>query len=869
MSDLWTTASTDHEKVAHDGKVAAARAEHVESFAFCASAKTKSDFENRLALVADRIDAPVRADVVEGWRFDFDALQVARTADLDKVAAPGVCPKCGSESVIMRGGPLGGPMNPMGKNTGTDSECKSCGNKWHTEPKSTEPRSTSASRLPFVHEAESTMGPTAYIDSEDDRGNVLVKTNVPTILKGVLPWDFKSDSMEDDWYLVGYNRTRGEVEDAIKRFKTRFASKVGYANPDGTPSDREKNAPCVVCGGPVEHPEPNWGDLQVCDKDKDNLPAATHPKSVEYTKRMNEAKQGSRLPFAREAATDQYGNVIRSSTDEVPISDNLNIAYGKPGGLNVEGVGYISPWAVREGDLMIGMPGRKIIGYTYGGTGSMGSDAERQRWLVHLDDGKVIPYNGDSKVHVKRDLGKTAAFEVSDEKKQKAYQDQQAAMEERKKQVDQQYLDNYNRDKVDDPDYAEEMWGHRLREKGIHPEGSIVTYAEFPPKKDDEQKPPEQAPAAPAQAPPAMADWQQKGEPDFGGEGLTYWGFYAEIDGIALEIGSPTAEDDGQWKWFVGPADKPGTAYAQGDASNVEEAKNAAQAAAQQAKAAPPDQGAQEPTGAPPAPAQTSQPGQEQQAPPPADKPAEKPPAEGEQKPPDHKPEEEKKPDPNCPPQKQANYYEDQGQAPQEQVEEEPEPEPEPAPAPETGAPQQDGGGGGGGVDLGDIGSLVTKVLPMLIAQRAKKSALIHVPAAKAFDVRGFVGPHAANVSQRGDDVIVSVPSKWLPQAITALSERYENVSLDGNMFTASERAALRHLGSAIKAGAMPMNDPAMGVSPSVSTTPKTTKPRNGQSPPATITSPGQPSMGAPAPPQPATGVDPMSAQPPEPVTGV
>jgi hypothetical protein len=154
----------------------------------------------------------------------------------------------------------------------------------------------------------------------------------------------------------------------------------------------------------------------------------------------------------------------------------------------------------------------------------------------------------------------------------------------------------------------------------------------------------------------------------------------------------------------------------------------------------------------------------------------------------------------------------------------------------------------------GDIGEIAQTVLPMLLAS-VKTEALIHVPDSVAFDVRGWVGPHAAKVTQRGNDVIVSLPSRWLPQAIAILSEKYPTVYLDGNTFTASERVAIRHLAATFSPptpSAPQPTSPAMPPQPpAVTTTPKTTKPRNGQSPPATINqggAPQAPSMTAPQP---------------------
>lgn len=53
-----------------------------------------------------------------------------------KPGMPGVCPSCHSLHVVMTGGPLGGPLNPMGHPMSTRSECKDCGTRWITGPNS-------------------------------------------------------------------------------------------------------------------------------------------------------------------------------------------------------------------------------------------------------------------------------------------------------------------------------------------------------------------------------------------------------------------------------------------------------------------------------------------------------------------------------------------------------------------------------------------------------------------------------------------------------------------------------------------------------------------------------------------------------------
>lgn len=63
---------------------------------------------------------------------------------------------------------------------------------------------------------------------------------------------------------------------------------------------------------------------------------------------------------------------------------------------------YVKPWEVEPGDAIVGMPGSCVESARYAGSGTIGSEAERQRYVVTLTDGRRIPYNADSRVHVIR-----------------------------------------------------------------------------------------------------------------------------------------------------------------------------------------------------------------------------------------------------------------------------------------------------------------------------------------------------------------------------------------------------------------------------------------------------------------------------------
>lgn len=63
---------------------------------------------------------------------------------------------------------------------------------------------------------------------------------------------------------------------------------------------------------------------------------------------------------------------------------------------------YVKPWEVQPGDKVVGFPGRIVTSASYAGEVPYGGSAERQRYVVTLDDGKAIPYTGESKVHVIR-----------------------------------------------------------------------------------------------------------------------------------------------------------------------------------------------------------------------------------------------------------------------------------------------------------------------------------------------------------------------------------------------------------------------------------------------------------------------------------
>lgn len=72
MSDLWDNATRDIESENRSRALAEARAANTEVWHFLASATSEYDFETRLALVQERIDAPedTREAMVEGWRKD-------------------------------------------------------------------------------------------------------------------------------------------------------------------------------------------------------------------------------------------------------------------------------------------------------------------------------------------------------------------------------------------------------------------------------------------------------------------------------------------------------------------------------------------------------------------------------------------------------------------------------------------------------------------------------------------------------------------------------------------------------------------------------------------------------------------------------
>jgi hypothetical protein len=82
MSDLWINASTDHDAEQFDRLITTARLACVGHYAFAAAATTKDEFDDRLSLVADRVEAQVaelagesspavHEALLAGWHEDF------------------------------------------------------------------------------------------------------------------------------------------------------------------------------------------------------------------------------------------------------------------------------------------------------------------------------------------------------------------------------------------------------------------------------------------------------------------------------------------------------------------------------------------------------------------------------------------------------------------------------------------------------------------------------------------------------------------------------------------------------------------------------------------------------------------------------
>ena len=95
MSDLWDNATRDIEAERRSRSLAEARAANTEVWHFLASATSEYDFETRLALVQERIDAPedTREAMVEGWRKDA-ALARTKTAEAEDQK----CSICGKQA---------------------------------------------------------------------------------------------------------------------------------------------------------------------------------------------------------------------------------------------------------------------------------------------------------------------------------------------------------------------------------------------------------------------------------------------------------------------------------------------------------------------------------------------------------------------------------------------------------------------------------------------------------------------------------------------------------------------------------------------------------------------------------------------------
>lgn len=75
--DLWTNATTDLDAERHDRLVTSARLACVGDYAFAAQASTRDGFEDRLALVADRVDEKLASLVERGNGIEFDAVREA------------------------------------------------------------------------------------------------------------------------------------------------------------------------------------------------------------------------------------------------------------------------------------------------------------------------------------------------------------------------------------------------------------------------------------------------------------------------------------------------------------------------------------------------------------------------------------------------------------------------------------------------------------------------------------------------------------------------------------------------------------------------------------------------------------------------
>lgn len=125
MTDLWTEASRDVEAETRERRFTAARVATAPVWTFLAAAEHPADFENRLAVVADRIDA-VCASLADGAEFavlrneinaayarDFSILNEdrlrqeakRRVAERKKAEREGACASCGHPDSSHTGGP--------------------------------------------------------------------------------------------------------------------------------------------------------------------------------------------------------------------------------------------------------------------------------------------------------------------------------------------------------------------------------------------------------------------------------------------------------------------------------------------------------------------------------------------------------------------------------------------------------------------------------------------------------------------------------------------------------------------------------------------------------------------------------------------
>lgn len=126
MSDMWSIASTDVESEQRERLIATARIACAQHFAFASEASSAGEFDDRLSLVADKVESViarlttadptlfpiVHAAVLESWDDDFASLTEARQVEARKQAAAKVTQRTAANPLDPANAPWNSPNRP-------------------------------------------------------------------------------------------------------------------------------------------------------------------------------------------------------------------------------------------------------------------------------------------------------------------------------------------------------------------------------------------------------------------------------------------------------------------------------------------------------------------------------------------------------------------------------------------------------------------------------------------------------------------------------------------------------------------------------------------------------------------------------------